>query len=232
MLTTEVQVLLLEKASGERGWVWGGRRWGCAGLLLKADDATSLGICGDVHSPWGWEDAAASTVGAVSGPWEPTLVSCPREILAVCFCDAESLFTRKQLERSSKVNGGFGGISLVSFPSGTASPPPQKPDLAAMRPGTLVQFGGLWPPGIPLWPPWVLLPRRTWQRMWMVRWEPALSSRSLKEGPGCTTGMATPPGHPEAVGSRAADPQEKVAPPTAASPVYPGSGARQMRVLI
>ena len=160
-----------------------------------------------------------------------------REILAVCFCGAESLFTTKHLERTSKVNGGFRGISLVSFPSGTASSLPQQLDLAATWCGALVEFGGLWPPSIPVWLPWVLLlprplPRGPWQRMQMVSCEPAPSSHSLREGPDCTTGTVPPPGQPPAVGPWAANPQDKVALPTAASPVYPGSGARQMRVLI
>lgn len=43
----------------------------------------------------------------------------------MCFRGAESLFTMKHLQRSSKVNGGFSGISLVKIPSDTAGSPLQ-----------------------------------------------------------------------------------------------------------
>jgi hypothetical protein len=51
----------------------------------------------------------------------------------MCFSGAESLFTMKHLQRSSEVNGGFSGISLVKFPSDTASSPHQQPHPARRR---------------------------------------------------------------------------------------------------
>lgn len=60
------------------------------------------------------------------------------------FCGAESLFTMKHLERSSEVNGGFRGISLIWFPSGTASSPPQQLDPATRWCSGLAELGGLW----------------------------------------------------------------------------------------
>lgn len=62
---------------------------------------------------------------------------CAGRFWAACLRGAESLFTMKHLHRSSKVNGGFRGISPVAFPSDTAGSPLRWLDLLCAE---LVEF--------------------------------------------------------------------------------------------
>lgn len=57
----------------------------------------------------------------------------------MCFGGVESLFTMKHLQRSSKVNGGFRGISHVAFPRDIAGSPLLELDLL------YAELLGYWP---------------------------------------------------------------------------------------